>query len=419
MESTDPSIGTRTASSDDIRGFYERRPYPPPLTSLDEHRELYRNPDRRRATFHLLWPSEPFLDAREILVAGCGTSQAARYALSEHNSRVTAIDISQTSLSFTAELKKKYRLENLELRQLPIERARELDTTFDQIICTGVLHHLPEPDLGLRALRDALKPQGAMQLMVYAPYGRAGIYMMQEYCRLLAVDSSTEQLRELGAALEALPPTHPMGSLMRSALDFRHPDALADALLHPQDRAYSVPQIYAWLGRCSMSFGRWLQQAPYLAQCGVIAKTSHAARLAALPAPAQHAAVELFRGTMLKHSLIAYRNDRAGANQPIAFTADRCMHYVPLALPWTVCVRQGLPQGCVAVLINRSHTFTDLALTIDAFEDRLLGAIDGQRTLAEILRATGIQPESQNRALGFFEKLWQYDQIVLDCSRAR
>jgi len=30
------------------------------------------------------------------------------------------------------------------------------------------------------------------------------------------------------------------------AKDFRNPDALADALLHPQDRAYTVPQLYAW-----------------------------------------------------------------------------------------------------------------------------------------------------------------------------
>ena len=27
-----------------------------------------------------------------------------------------------------------------------------------------------------------LKPNGAMQLMVYAPYGRTGIYMLQEFC---------------------------------------------------------------------------------------------------------------------------------------------------------------------------------------------------------------------------------------------
>jgi hypothetical protein len=66
------------------------------------------------------------------------------------------------------------------------------------------------------------------------------------------------------------------------AKDFRNPDALADALLHPQDRAYTVPQLYAWLERCGLSFGRWFEQAPYLPQCGAMASLPHAARLASL-----------------------------------------------------------------------------------------------------------------------------------------
>jgi SAM-dependent methyltransferase len=405
------------ATSEGVRDFYERMPYPAPFTSLDEHRDLYENPERRRAQFHLMWPTEPQRGTQEILVAGCGTSQAARYALREPDARITGIDISETSLRYTRDLQRKYGLENLELHQLPIENIGELGRTFDQVVCTGVLHHLPDPDLGLRALRHVLRPQGAMHLMVYAPYGRAGIYMMQEYCRLLGVTSSDADLRDLGETLEALPADHPIASVMRGAKDFRHPDALADALLHPLDRAYTVPQLYTWIERCGLSFGRWVQQAPYLAQCGMVAKSAHAARLASLPAPLQHAAVELFRGAMIRHSLIAYRNDRNGETQPITFVGDRWREYIPIALPWTVCVRERVPPGNVAVLINRAHPFTDLILTVDPFENQLLSAIDGQRTLAEILQFVE-KGCDERRALSFFERLWQYDQIVFDASRA-
>jgi 2-polyprenyl-3-methyl-5-hydroxy-6-metoxy-1,4-benzoquinol methylase len=45
-----------------------------------------------------------------------------------------------------------------------------------------VLHHLADPDAGLRALRSVLKPEGAIDLMVYARYGRTGISMLQDYC---------------------------------------------------------------------------------------------------------------------------------------------------------------------------------------------------------------------------------------------
>jgi len=137
-----------------------------------------------------------------------------------------------------------------------------------------------------------------------------------------------------------------------------------------------------------------------------------------LPSRLQHAAVELFRGTMVSHDFIAYRDDRPEVSQPINFAGHSWRDYIPIALPGTVCVRERLPPGSVAVLINRSHTFTDLILTVDAFEDQLLGAIDGKRSLAEILRFAGQDSDDERRALNFFERLWQYDQVVFDASRA-
>jgi SAM-dependent methyltransferase len=325
--------------ADAVRTFYESHPYPAPIGNLDRHRDLYRNPERRRALSFLLWPTEQPRANRQILVAGCGTSQAAIHALREPDAPVTAIDISETSLRHTRDLQRKYRLRNLDLHRLAIEQVGELGQTFDQIVCTGVLHHLPDPDIGLRSLRNVLAPNGAMHLMVYAAYGRAGIYMMQEYRRLLGVGATEEELRDLGTAIGALSPDHPIAGVARRAKDFGNPDALADALLHPQDRAFTVPQFCAWLERCGLSFGRWFDQAPYLPQCGAIARTPHAARLLSLSPPLQHAAVELLRGTMAKHNFIAYRDDRPGESQPIRFDGDAWRAYVPLRLPWTLCIR--------------------------------------------------------------------------------
>jgi ubiquinone/menaquinone biosynthesis C-methylase UbiE len=412
------SIESWTACSDEVRDFYERMPYPAPLTSLDGHIELYSNPDRRRALFHLMWPSERPRANQKILVAGCGTSQAARYALREPDGRITAIDVSESSLHHTRQLQQKYELDNLELHHLSILDVQTLRKTFDQVVCTGVLHHLADPDLGLQSLRNVLKPEGAMQIMVYASYGRTGIYMLQDYCRLLGINPSNQELQDLSATLHCLSKDHPLTHLLYKGKDFRDPDALADALLHPQDRAFRVPQIYEWLEKCGMSFGRWIEQAPYLAQCGVVAKSPHAARLASLPSPLQHAAVELFRGTMVSHSFTAYRNDHSGESQPITFAGDRWREYVPITLPWTVCIRENLPPGSVAVLINPAHRFTDLILPINALESRLFGAIDGKRTLTEILEYVAVDGDNWRRVLSFFERLWQYDQIVFDALRA-
>jgi len=402
-------------ASAEVRDFYERMPYPAPLTSLDEYRDLYGNPDRRRGLFHLLWPTERLRENREILIAGCGTSQAAKYALREPNARVTAIDISETSLSNTQLLQQKHSLDNLELRQLSLLNVQELGQTFDQIVCTGVLHHLPDPELGLRALRDVLKPRGAMHVMVYATYGRTGIYMMQAYCRRLGITPSRQELQDLRTALNNLPEDHPLNQLLHKGKDFQNLDALADALLHPRDRSYTVPQVYDWLDRCGMSFGRWFEQAPYLPQCGVLAKTPHADRIAALPEPDQHAAVELFRGTITQHNFVAYRSDRSTESQAIRFTDQQWRNYIPIRLPWTECVRDRGPAGSVAVLLNRAHKHRDLVLPINAAQSRLFNEIDGTRSLDEIVRNDG---KEDARSLQFFERLWQYDQIVFDASCA-
>jgi SAM-dependent methyltransferase len=331
--------------------------------------------------------------------------------------QVTGIDFSATSVRHTEELKRKHNLNNLQVYQLPIERVHDLETSFDQIVCTGVLHHLADPDEGLRALRGMLKPDGAMHLMVYAPYGRAGIYMLQEYCRRIGVRPSEREIRDLAIALRALPRGHPLEPLLREALDFRQEAALADALLHPQDCAYSVPQLFDFVRRGGLVFGRWLRQAPYLPQCGAIAETPHASRLTHLAAEEQYAAVELFRGTMVRHSVVVYRDDWPGENGPIQFT-DRCwQNYVPIRLPMTISVEERLPPGAAAVLINQSHTYTDLYLPIDKEEKQLLEAIDGKRTIADILHSTWVREQHWERARSFFERLWWYDQVVFDASR--
>jgi SAM-dependent methyltransferase len=401
----------------DVRAFYDRHPYPPPASSLDKYRQGWQDRDRQRADYHLFWPAEPYREDGTVLIAGCGTSQAAKHALRQPAARVVGIDISSTSIRHTRELKQQYDLENLELEQLPIERVQELGGSFDKIVCTGVLHHLPDPDAGLHALRSVLKPGGAMYLMVYAPYGRAGIYMLQEYCRRIGVRPSAREIRDLAVALQALPRGHPLEHLLRDALDFRDEAALADALLHPRDRAYSVPHSFDFIRRAGLEFGRWLRQAPYLPGCGAIAKTPHASRLAQLSAEEQYAAVELFRGTMVRHSFVVYRNDRPGESRPIRFDDGCWQSFVPIRLPMTISVQERLPPGAAAVLINQSHTYTDLYLPIDEKEKQLFDAIDGNRTIADIVRSTRAHEQDEERARTFFERLWWYDQVVFDASK--
>jgi SAM-dependent methyltransferase len=401
---------------DAVRAFYDSHPYPPPISDLSPRRDRYRDPHRRRAQSLLLWPLEKPRPDRKILVAGCGTSQAAKYALTEPDAHVTAIDISETSLRHTRGLQQKHGLRNLNLHRLQIESVGELGETFDQIVCTGVLHHLADPDAGLRSLRDVLAPNAAMHVMVYGAYGRAGVYMMQDYCRLLGVGSDAAELPDLAATIGALSSDHPIAGVKKRAKDFGEPDALADALLNPRDRAFTVPEIHDWLERCGLEFGRWYEQAPYLPQCGAFARMAHAGRLSSLPPQAQHAAMELLRGTMDRHAFVAHRDDRAAASQPIAFDGDGWRSLVPVGLPWSRYIRERAPPGFSAVLINPNHIYPDLALLIEPKQERLLAHLDGERSIGEILeRAAGAMSDEEGRQ--FMKRLWEYDHIVFDAKR--
>ncbi len=395
---------------DEVSAFYEMHPYPPAVDDLVAYRRFW-DDSRRRADAHLFWPGEPYRDDRSILVAGCGTVQAAHYALRWPRANVVGIDVSANSIASTRDLKRAHALENLEVYQLPIERARELGRTFEHVVCTGVVHHLADPGAGLRALHEVLEPNGALHLMVYAPYGRAGVYMLQDYCRRLGVTASEGDIHDLAASLKALPPDHPIVTLLRNSPDFADMAGMADALLHPRDRAYSVPQLFEFLEHANLSFGRWIRQAPYLPQCGALASTPHASRLAGLPPREQYAAIELFRGTMVRHTVAAYRSDD-GTNHRVDFEGDDWRNYVPIRLPEATTVRERLPAGAAAVLINRSHTYTDLYLPIDAAQDQWLSAIDGDRTIAQICGEKG----DSGSARAFFERLWQWDQVVFDAS---
>jgi SAM-dependent methyltransferase len=403
--------------ADPVRDFYTAHPYPPPVANLDRARDEWRNAGRDRAEYHLLWPARPYRVDLDILVAGCGTWQAAKHALCRPRARVVGVDVSPTSIGCTDTLKRKYGLSNLELRQLPIERVDDLKRRFDVIVCTGVLHHLADPDAGIRALRSVLRPDGAMYLMVYAPYGRTGVYMLQDYCRRLGVGTSVHEVNDLASVLRSLPQQHPLAGLLKTSRDVDNPDALADALLNPRDRSYSVPQLFDMLDRNGLTFSRWYWQAPYLPQCGAISMTPHARRLASLPERDQHSAMELWRGTITSHSLVVHRGDASPEEGDRRFDVERAAGYVPIRLALTLCVQERLPPGAAAVLLNRTHKYHDLILPIDAYEKRLFDAIDGRRSISEIADVVSGSAEG-GRALDFFERLWRYDQVVFDRSRA-
>jgi SAM-dependent methyltransferase len=397
-----------------VRSFNDLHPYPPPAEDLDEYRRQWQDEDRRLLDFHMHWPRRPYREDLRVLVAGCGTSKAAKHALRRTSAHVVGIDINETSVNHTLALKKKYNLSNLDVFHMPIERVDELGEVFDLIVCTGVLHHLSDPQSGLRALRKVMDIDGALDLMVYAPYGRAGVYMLQEYCRRLGIGYSRTEIRDLARTLVALPRTHPLVRLLGKVPDFQTTSGLADALLHEHNRAYSVPQLFELMSACELKFGRWVRQARYLPQCSSLHTTPHAHRLAKLLPEEQYAALELFRGDMLRHDLVAHLPEQA-QEQVVSFSGRDWQTYIPLRLPDILVSKDCLP-GKAAVLLNPANEDPGLALPVDELELKIFNAIDSRRSIAEIISLVaseqGQKPDAiHNRSRLLFEQLWWYDLV--------
>jgi hypothetical protein len=137
--------------------------------------------------------------------------------------------------------------------------------------------------------------------------------------------------------------------------------------------------------------------------------------LTGLPAEEQYAAVELLRGTMVRHNAVVYRHDRPEHAQPVSFKGDAWLDFVPIRMPDTISVQERLPERAAAVLINRNHTYTDLYLPIDADQKKLVDAIDAERSIGEIAR----KHTNHDAARALFERLWWYDQVIFDTGRAK
>jgi len=274
-------------------------------------------------------------------------------------------------------------------------------------------HELPVPRISLSQKR--VKPLHA---------GTCLLSLVLLFCLAawaqLAIPAPQPAAAQPEAPQDALGRTTPQGTVLRFLIAARKGDNDLAARYLNTRRAYSVPQLLDFIEKAGLTFGRWVRQAPYSIHCGVIAKIPQATRMAGLSLAEQYAAVELFRGTMARHSVVAYRNDNAGAPDQVSFAGNAWLAYVPIRMSDTICVQDRLPAGAAAVLINQTHTYRDLFLPIGSPEKTMFDAIDGIRSIADIVERTLsslYRTTNIDMARTFFERLWWHDQVVFDSTQ--
>lgn len=112
------------------------------------------------------------LNLPKVLIAGCGTGMHILFYCGYNVNKITAIDLSKKSLSFAKRKVNEYQIKNVEFFEMDILNLHLLKETFDVIECTGVLHHMANPNLGLKKLVQCLSPDGYLKLGLYSEKAR-------------------------------------------------------------------------------------------------------------------------------------------------------------------------------------------------------------------------------------------------------
>jgi SAM-dependent methyltransferase len=264
MPVRDPVTANTDAATPVVSAFYDRFPYPgDPLQDGAPPGYNWRwCIDSARAFVAGALLPRPAEGPRpwRILDAGCGTGVSTDYlAHLNPGAEILAVDISAGTLEVARERTRRSGAAG-QASSLRFEQRSLLDlggeAPFDYINSVGVLHHLREPEAGLKALAALLKPGGVLHLFLYADGGRWEIHRTQRALSLLGVGTGEEGLR-LGRGLyEVLPASNRLRRHheQRWALDTAADANFADMYLHPQETSYNIQRLMAFVASADLRF---------------------------------------------------------------------------------------------------------------------------------------------------------------------
>lgn len=393
-------------TTDPVRAQYEALPFPARDPEEERERLIGTWLDDLGLLNHRCYRGRrDFTSGFRALVAGGGTGDGTIFLAEQlrgTDARIVHLDISGASIEVARRRADIRGLTNIDWVHAPIEAVPNLSLgRFDYINCVGVLHHLADPEAAFDGLLAALADDGAVAVLVYGAYGRTGVYQMQALVQALGCRDwdLPRQIAVTKSLLAALPPTNwfRRGEALINDHKLGGDAGIVDLLLHARDRAYTVPQIYAWFAdRCGLhvhfsDVHRGLL--PYWPRARLAgADPSLLSVIDALPARTQHAVAELIGGDLISHSFYLTRS--ADCVSPYGDP-----EYVPFFITETHpatgsdLARLIEQHGNRPFLLRHSQSGLEIALDPGRYVRAIFHLLDGQRTFGEIFAAVRAMPE--------------------------
>lgn len=382
--------------ADVVTRQYERWSYPEPIADLPgwlEHHWEWFDPSHAH---RILWPDRGYRPNLDVLVAGCGTNQAAAIAYTNPAARVVGIDVSAPSLHHHEVLRDRFGLRNLELHRLPIEEVGSLGRDFDLIVSTGVLHHMASPQAGMDALASCLRPDGVLAVMLYARYGRIGVEVMESVFADLDLHQNETSLSLVRDGLAVLPGDHLVRAYLSAAPDLQFDAGLVDTFLHGRARSYTVDECLDLVATSGLVFQDWFFKSPY--EPHPTPGNAFVATVAALPDRQRWSIMERINAANACHFFMACRADRPDAQYRIDLQGPNVHAYVPMFRHR--CALEGdtlVTPGARLRLTPTQATVAD--------------HVDGRRTVGEIAEQASDAWSAVGGVL-WLRTLWEQDVIA-------
>jgi SAM-dependent methyltransferase len=395
--------------ADVVSRHYERWRYPEPIQDLDawtvDNWQWFDPVHAHR----VLWPDREYKPDLDILIAGCGTNQAAVFAYTNPAAKVVGVDVSQPSLDHQQYLKDKHGLFNLELHLLPIEELPTLGLDFDLVVSTGVLMILADPLAGMKALASCVRPDGAIGVMVYAKYGRIGVELLQSVFSDIGLGQDDTSVQIVKDTIALLAPDHPIQGYLKlsGSNDLQFDTGVVDTFLHRRDPNLTVDECVDLVTSAGLVFQGWFLKSPYYPHDLFTAPNLLYPAVNALPEAKVWSVMERIHTSNACHFFLACRPDRPKASYTIDFSAEDSLDYVPM---FRLCC------GLAGSEIFR----TDWRLSLNAAQLPFVQHIDGRRTIREIAERVA-QSGSQRGNVADLEKfgrklyqsLWRLDFLAM------
>jgi SAM-dependent methyltransferase len=190
----------------------------------------------------------------DMLVAGCGTGyEAVMFGMIFPEARITAVDLSRTSLAYATTKAREHSLANIAFAQADILKLGELTTRYDYIASAGVLHHMEDPLAGWTVLRGLLKPDGLMRIGLYSQTGRRGVIAAQEAIRRGGYPATREGMLQFRKDVPRLCDAATRNTLT-GLKDYYQLSMYRDLLFHVREQRFDIPEIAKMLKALGLSF---------------------------------------------------------------------------------------------------------------------------------------------------------------------